>query len=62
MTGFKGRAGLRRLLPLLVMLALVVPAVTLSTAPETAHSQDDGWQEVVVLYTSDIKGKIDPCG
>jgi hypothetical protein len=27
-----------------------------------AEEQDGDWQNVSLIYTSDIRGKIDPCG
>jgi hypothetical protein len=43
---------------LLVLGSLAGPGVT-----GQARAQDKGtWQDLVFLYTSDIKGKIEPCG
>lgn len=47
------------------LLALVVFAV--SILPVTMQAQDEeakggDWKGVTILYTTDIKGKIDPCG
>jgi len=48
---------------LAVLLALVVAfSADLLAGPRAARAQDAGWQPVTVLYTSDVKGHIDPCG
>ena len=47
-----------------LLLALGVLAVpTLPSANGEARAQEKGtWKDLVLLYTTDIKGKIDPCG
>lgn len=52
-------AGLLILL-LLCALALVAPAARAPGAPPAAA--DEAWEKVVVLYHSDVGGKIEPCG
>jgi hypothetical protein len=62
----------------LMSLALAVAVVLSAAAPallQTSARADEGtgedkgtvsdkgaWQDLVLLYTTDIKGKIDPCG
>ena len=45
-----------------LVLALVL--VTLSQGPALQQSWAKGgdWQNVTLIYTTDIKGKIEPCG
>ena len=47
-----------------LLLALGVLAVpTLPGASGEARAQEKGtWKDLVFLYTTDIKGKIEPCG
>ena len=49
------------LLALVLLLALALPAVM---SADQAHGQAKGgdWKNVTLLYTTDIKGKIEPCG
>ena len=49
-----------RLLSLALALALSATATTL--LPSSARAGDGTWQDLVLLYTTDIKGKIEPCG
>jgi len=60
MTIPKMRAGALAALTLLV----AVLAAALAGAPAgPARADEKGtWQDLVLLYTSDIKGKIEPCG
>jgi len=47
----------------LVLLLAVGLAVRIDGSRVEARAQDKGtWQDLVLLYTSDIKGKIEPCG
>jgi len=48
------------ILLLLCALALVAPAARAPGAPPAAA--DEAWEKVVVLYHSDVGGKIEPCG
>lgn len=55
----------RTLLLILCLAALGFGAGLISpTAPATAAAQGatDAWVPIAVLYTSDIKGHIEPCG
>jgi len=46
---------------LLFVLALILTA---AVAPAVAQDKDENadWKQVTVLYMSDVKGKIEPCG
>ena len=44
---------------LLFILALMLAA---TAAPAQEPDADADWKPVTVLYMSDVKGKIDPCG
>ena len=45
---------------LLSLVLLLLAAVDLGSGP--APSAAEEWRNVTVVYTSDVKGKIDPCG
>ncbi len=50
---------LKAVLPLVsLVLALALPG----QQPTAARAGDGTWQDLVLLYTTDIKGKIEPCG
>ncbi len=51
-----------RLASLTLALAFVVSAAVPVLQPEIARADDGTWQDLVLLYTTDIKGKIEPCG
>ena len=57
MSGLKNRV--RVLFPLAGLLVFVLLAGTL---PRFARGNDGAWIPVTVIYTSDVKGKIEPCG
>jgi hypothetical protein len=55
----KARTGILGSVALLLVLGLLAGA----GMPGQARAQDKGtWQDLVFLYTTDIKGKIEPCG
>ncbi len=58
MTKLKVWSGVGGLLALLFVLAAAVPAIV----PARAEAGENSWKGVTILYTSDIKGKIEPCG
>lgn len=47
-----------------LVLAVAAGLATLPGDPAgSARAQDSGtWQDLVLLYHSDVKGKIEPCG
>ena len=47
----------------LMLLAIGVLGVAAAPRPSLAQENADGtWVPLTVIYTSDIKGKIEPCG
>jgi hypothetical protein len=52
--------------PLLWVCLLLVAAGALAAgtgaAPAPAPKSQQNWKNVTVLYLSDVKGKIEPCG
>jgi len=60
MTMKKVWSGMGFLAALLLILSMTLPAVV--TAQVAAPAEDNSWKDVTLLYTSDIKGKIEPCG
>jgi len=44
------------------VLALVALSLAASSRPSLAQGSDEVWTPVTVVYTSDIKGHIEPCG
>lgn len=48
----------------LVLLLLVLGAIGAATSarPSLAQGADDTWVPLTIVYTSDIKGKLEPCG
>ncbi len=49
----------RALFPL---VALGVLGMVVAARPSLAQGSDEAWSPVTVVYTSDIKGHIEPCG
>ena len=50
----------RSALPVAVLLAL---ATLLAAAAALADQADDGpWTQMIMVYTGDVGGKIEPCG
>ena len=47
---------------LALLLALGTLGVATTARPSLAQGSADAWVPVTVIYTSDIKGKIEPCG
>ena len=43
-------------------LAIILAATVPVLAPTNARAGEGTWQDLVLLYTTDIKGKIEPCG
>ncbi len=62
MNKVKGLSGLLGLVALLLLLTVAVTGPGIDSSKE-AFAQDAGnWKNVSLLYISDAKGKIDPCG
>ena len=62
MIKLKDLTGVLRLMSLALALAFVVSAAAPLLLPTAARAGDGTWQDLVLLYTTDIKGKIEPCG
>jgi hypothetical protein len=45
---------------LLSLVMLLLATVDLGSGPAPGAAEE--WRNVTVVYTSDVKGKIDPCG
>ncbi len=50
------------LVSLVLALAFVFSVTLPGQQPTAARAGDGTWQDLVLLYTTDIKGKIEPCG
>ncbi len=46
----------------LTLVAAVALAAGTGTAPKAAPGPHRDWKNISVLYLSDIKGKVEPCG
>jgi len=62
MIKLKELSGASRLLSLALALAFILSAAVPVLLASVARAADDSWQDLVLLYTTDIKGKIEPCG
>ncbi len=62
MIKLKDLTGVLRLASLTLALAFVISAVAPVLQPDGARAGEGSWQDLVLLYTTDIKGKIEPCG
>jgi hypothetical protein len=58
----KDLTGVLRRMGLALALALLLVAIVPDLVPTKARAGDGTWQDLVLLYTTDIKGKIEPCG
>jgi hypothetical protein len=59
----KCRLVARNLPGLLALACLLGAAFALTAArPSLAQGDDEAWTPITVIYTSDIKGQIEPCG
>ncbi|MEN8005974.1 MAG: hypothetical protein ABFS42_03125 [Candidatus Krumholzibacteriota bacterium] len=62
MIKLKDLTGALRLMSLALVLAFVISAIAPVVLPAGARAGEGTWQDLVLLYTTDIKGKIEPCG
>jgi hypothetical protein len=62
MNKLKDLIGVPTLMSLALVLAIVLSAAAPALMPAPARAGEGTWQDLVLLYTTDIKGKIDPCG
>ena len=58
----KDLTGVLRGMGLALALAIILAATVPVLAPTNARADEGTWQDLVLLYTTDIKGKIEPCG
>jgi hypothetical protein len=58
----KDLTGVLRAMGLALALAIILAATVPVLAPTNARAGEGTWQDLVLLYTTDIKGKIEPCG
>jgi hypothetical protein len=45
-----------------LLTLLVCGSALVSFRPALAQSSDEAWAPVTIVYTSDVKGHIEPCG
>ncbi len=62
MIKLKDLIGVLPLMSLALALAFVLSAAAPALLPASARAGEGTWQDLVLLYTTDIKGKIEPCG
>ena len=62
MIKIKDLTGVLRLASLTLALAFLISAVAPVLPSTSARAGEGTWQDIVFLYTTDIKGKIEPCG
>ena len=66
MIKLKGSFRAQRWLLSITALALLVAGLAPLMLAETVRAEDGdqakGWKNIALLYTTDIKGKIEPCG
>ncbi len=66
MIKLKGKYSARRWLLSIAALSLLVAGLSPLMLAETVRAEDGeqakGWKDITLLYTTDIKGKIEPCG
>jgi len=62
MIKLKDLTGVLRLMSLVLALAFVLSASAPALLQTNARADEGTWQDLVLLYTTDIKGKIEPCG
>ena len=62
MIKLKDLTGILRPASLALVLAFIISAAAPVLLPAGARAGEGTWQDIVFLYTTDIKGKIEPCG
>jgi len=62
MIKFKDLTGVPRVMGLALTLAFALSTVVPALLPPAARADGGAWQDLVLLYSSDCKGKIEPCG
>lgn len=59
MMNFKSLLGLTALV---LLLGSAAPVLIPGQSQDQAFAEAGDWKNVTILYTTDIKGKIEPCG
>ncbi len=62
MTVHSGGDRSRRLWAVLVLVLLTLASTAAVAAAATAKGDKGEWNNIHLIYTTDIKGKIEPCG
>ena len=62
MIRLKNLSGWGRWSALLLIVTVVLVALSQVPGPGKSWAKDGNWKNVTLIYTTDIKGKIEPCG
>jgi hypothetical protein len=62
MMKLKSLTGGLRLMSMMLALTFVLSGIVPLLTASVARAGEGTWQDLVFLYTTDIKGKIEPCG
>ena len=62
MSRLQDRLNLRSLLVALVLAAIFTSVLPIPLGENIAWGQEESWKPVTLIYTSDIVGKVEPCG
>lgn len=62
MTRWKNLSGWGKWAALSLMLTLVLVVLSQGPVPSRSLAEGGDWKNVTLIYTTDIKGKIEPCG
>ena len=66
MTKLKGGDDARRWVSAFAVLAVLIAGLAPLLLAQTVRAEDKkpvkAWKNITMLYTTDIKGKIEPCG
>jgi uncharacterized membrane protein HdeD (DUF308 family) len=62
MMKLKSLTGSLRLMSMMLALTFVLSGIVPLLTASAARAEGGTWQDLVLLYTTDIKGKIEPCG
>jgi hypothetical protein len=62
MTRWKNLSGWGKWSALSVMLTVVLVALSQGPVPSRSFAEGGDWQNITLIYSTDIKGKIEPCG
>lgn len=62
MQRFKAYRGILRSGRAAAVLAVVAALAAVLGLQQRADAEGDDWQNVLMVFTTDVKGKIEPCG